>query len=203
MILPEYEERIIRHVETSEISNQSLKEDLIDHLCCLVEMELKAGNDFNDAYEKALQQTAPNGLNEIQNETIFLLNYSKIMLMKRLTYVLGYIFALAWVIGIFFKLMHLPGATILMFSGGTGLAFIFFPLLLINRFKKSATKLLSERLKWVFGVASVIIFMIASWMKFAHLMGAGVILAFSFLVFGFGFLPFLFFRMYKKSVDEL
>jgi hypothetical protein len=46
-------------------------------------------------------------------------------------------------------------------------------------------------------------FMLASWMKLQHLMGAAFMLGLSFLVFGFGFLPFLFFRMYKKSVEEV
>ncbi len=203
MIQAEHEDQIIQQVEASNIKNQSLQADLIDHLCCLVELEMKRGLDFTNAYEEALNQTAPNGLDEIEKETIFLLNYSKIIFMKRLTYALGYLSALSWAVGIFFKLMHLPGTILLLYTGGSGLAFIFLPLLLVNRFKKSTTKLLSERLKWILGVASGFMFMLASWMKFGHLMGANIVLALSFFVFGFGFLPFLFFRMYKKSVTEV
>lgn len=203
MIDAKYEERIIEEINNSSIKNQELKDDLIDHFCCLIEIEMTRGLSFDEALEKAYMQTAPNGLDEIQQETIFLLNYSKIMFMKRLTYGTGYLFALTSIVGIFFKMMHLPGATMLAFIGGSGLAFIFLPLLLINRYKTKANQVLSEKMKWILGVFSGMLFMLASYMKIFHLQGAAFMLGLSFLVFGFGFLPFLFFRMYKKSVDEL
>jgi len=203
MLSEAQEKIIIEEIEQSSVKSQELKDDLIDHFCCLVEIEMKKGKTFQTALQSAYKQTAPNGLDEIQNETLFLLNFNKIMLMKRLTYASGYLFALALIVGIFFKLMHLPGATVLMFGGGSGFAFIFIPLLLINKFKRSAPKVMSEKLKWILGSASFIMFMLASWMKLQHLMGAAFMLGLSFLVFGFGFLPFLFFRMYKKSVEEV
>ncbi|MEO9871736.1 hypothetical protein [Ekhidna sp.] len=203
MINEEYIDKIIEEVHASSIKDKSLKDDLIDHLSCLVEIEMKNGKSFETAYSKAFNQTAPNGLDEIQQETIFLFNYSKIMFMKRLTYTTGYLFALASIVGIFFKMMNLPGATTLAFIGGSGLAFIFLPLLLINRYKTKAHQVLTEKMKWILGVLSGMLFMLASYMKIFHLQGAAFMLGISFLVFGFGFLPFLFFRMYKKSVNEL
>lgn len=185
------------------LRNKSLQADLLDHMCCLVEMEMQRGLTFEQAYQKAYFQTAPTGFVDIQNETIFLLNYNKLLIMKRFIYLSGYLFATAWVIGIFFKLMHLPGAMILMFGGGTGLAFVFLPLLLLNKYKDLAVQAMSEKMKWTLGALSFFLFMVASWMKLAHLMGAGVMLGVSFLVFGFGFLPFLFFRMYKKSLESI
>ena len=203
MIAEEYEERIISEVNDSLLKNQNLKDDLIDHLCCLVELEMDQGKSFEESLKRAYEQTAPNGLNEIQKETIFLLNYSKIMFMKRFTYATGYLFALVTIVGIFFKMMHLPLANVLSFVGGSGLAFIFLPLLLVNRYKTKANQVLSEQMKWILGVLSGIVFMLSAYMKIFHLQGAAMMLAVSFLVFGFGFLPFLFFRMYRKSVDEL
>ena len=203
MIDAEYEERIIEEIEGSSIKNQELKDDLIDHFCCLVEIEMDRGASFEKALEKAYQQTAPNGLGEIQNETIFLLNYSKIMFMKRLMYVVGYLFTVTWIAGIAFKLLHLAGAGVLLGIGALGLAFIFIPMFLINRYKNFAREVLSERLKWIFGGISFLLLVTSITMKLLHLMGAGLMLGLSFLIFGIGFLPFLFFTMYKKSVDEL
>jgi len=203
MITEAQENRIIEEINNSSIKSQLLKDDLVDHFCCLVEIQMSSGASFEQALEQAHHQTAPNGLDEIQQETIFLLNYTKIMLMKRLMYAVGYLFALSLIVGIFFKLMHLPGANVLLFAGGTGLAFIFLPMLLINRYKRIARQVLTERLKWLFGFASLALFILASYMKLFHLQGTTVILALSFVVFGFGFLPFLFFRMYKKSIDEI
>ena len=203
MIAVEFEDRIIDEVNNSSIKNQALKDDLIDHFCCMVEIEMDKGNSFENAFQKAYEQTAPNGLNEIQQETIFLLNYSKIMLMKRLTYVTGYLFSLTWATGLLFKALHLMGAGLLLGVGGIGIAFIFLPLLLINKYKGLAREVMSERMKWIFGMVSSTLLVISISMKLLHMMGASLMLAVSFLIFGFGFLPFLFFRMYKKSVDEL
>ncbi len=203
MIAVEYEERIIEEIEGSSIKNQELKDDLIDHFCCLVEIEMDRGSSFEKALEKAYQQTAPNGLGEIQNETIFLLNYSKIMLMKRLTYVVGYLVTVTWIAGILLKALHLPGAGVLMGSGAIGVTCIFIPLLLINRYKHLAREVISERMKWILGGFSIALLVASITMKMLHLQGASLMLFISFLLFGIGFLPFLFFRMYKKSVDEL
>lgn len=203
MISQEYEDRIISEVERSGIDNRALMDDLIDHFCCLVEMEMERGRSFEKALQKAFEQTAPNGLEEIQKETIFLLNYSKIIIMKRLMYVFGYLFTVTWIAGIALKILHIQGAGMLLGIGGLGLAFIFIPLYLINKFKGFTQSVLSERLKWIMGGVSLLLLVTSITMKFLHLMGAGLMLGVSFLVFGFGFLPFLFFRMYKTSVDEL
>ncbi|WP_420316326.1 hypothetical protein [Ekhidna sp.] len=203
MIAEEYEDRIIQEIDQSSIKNQAMKDDLIDHFCCLVEIEMDRGQSFEKAFEKAYLQTAPNGLDEIQQETIFLFNYSKIMFMKRLMYVVGYLFTVTWITGIAFKLLHLAGAGVLMGLGAIGVSCVFIPLFLINRYKLIAREVLSEKLKWIIGTISIALIIASVTLKMLHLPGAGVMLGISFLLFGIGFLPFLFFRMYKKSIDEL
>lgn len=203
MIAEEYEAQIIEEIESSPIKDHTMKDDLVDHFCCLVEMHMEKGKSFEAAMNLARDQTAPNGLEEIQKETIFLLNYTKIMFMKRFTYVTGYLFSLIWVAGIGFKILSIAGAGVLLGVGGLGLAFIFLPLLMINRYKHLAREVLSEKMKWILGGISLLFLILSISMKFLHLMGAGLMLGASFFIFGFGFLPFLFFRMYKKSVAEL
>ena len=203
MISAHQEQIIIETVSNSKIRNQSLKDDLIDHLCCLVEVHTRKGVGFKEALQASLVQTAPDGLDEIEKETIFLFNYSKIMFMKRLMFFSGYLFTLSWVVGLVMKALHLMGAGLIMALGAFGVAFIFIPLFLINRYKYIARDVLSERIKWILGCISMSIMIAAITMKLLHLMGAALLLVIGAFVFGFGFLPFLFFRMYKKSIDEL
>ncbi len=203
MITDEQVDYIEAQIKESKIKNKSLSDDLLDHMCCLVEINMKKGLTFEQAYQKAFLQTSPNGYEEIQNETLFLLNYNKIMNMKRLTYISGFVFSLAFSAGTLFKILHQPGAMLLLGIGLFGFSFIFIPIFLVSKYKELAVQVMSERLKWIFGAASVILLGLSSLMKIMHLMGAGVMLATSFLIFGFGFLPFLFFRMYKKSVETL
>ncbi|WP_421895853.1 hypothetical protein [Marinoscillum sp.] len=202
MISEEQVDFIAEEIRKAHVKSVELRDDLIDHMCCLVEIEMGRGVSFEEAYGRAFNQTSPNGYGEIQRETVFLLNYNKIMNMKRFTYISGFVFALSLTAGTFFKLLHLPGASGLLSVGMCGMLFVFLPMLIVIRYKQLAVQVLSERLKWIFGVLSFVLFMVALWMKLTHLMGAGVILGLSFFVFGFGFLPFLFFRMYKASTDQ-
>lgn len=196
-------EYIERQIAASRIHSAALREDLLDHFCCLVELHMGKGDAFDAAYEKAFRQTTPNGFDEIQRETVFLLNYNKIMFMKKFTYVSGFIFTLTTAFGFLFHMLHWPGAYNLWLTGIFGCTFVFVPLLVINHFKSHLHMILSERMKWVLGLVSALLFGIGGIFKMLHLAGANVLVLSSFVVFGFGFLPFLFFRMYKKSVESV
>ena len=68
MLSEAQEKIIIEEIEQSSVKSRELKDDLIDHFCCLVEIEMNKGKNFQSALQSAYKQTAPNGLNEIQNE---------------------------------------------------------------------------------------------------------------------------------------
>ncbi len=203
MITDEQVDFIEKEILKGDVKSKELRDDLLDHMCCLVEIEIKKGLSFEQAYQKAFLQTSPNGYGEIQNETLFLLNYNKIMNMKRLTYISGFIFSAAFTFGLLFKLLHWPGADLQLLIGTFGLSFIFVPMVLINKYKALVHEVLSERMKWIFGLLSLVFFVVGTLFKINHFMGANILVIFSFLFFGFGFLPFLFFRMYKESMDKL
>lgn len=196
-------DRVIYVVEGSTIKKKELKDDLVDHFCCLIEMDMNRGLDFDTAFERAQLQTAPNGLDEIQRETVFLLNYNRIIIMKKLTFIIGYLASLSLGSGIILRILQWDIGDWLAVLGAGGLMFLFLPLLFINRFKGFANQVLSEKMKWIMGILSGTVFTVAAFMKVTHTMGAGLMLGVSLLIFGIGFLPFLFFRMYKKSVEDL
>lgn len=203
MIQDEYVDRVIYVIEGSTIKKKELKDDLIDHFCCLIEMDMNRGLGFDEAFERAQQQTAPNGLDEIQKETVFLLNYNRILFMKRFTYISGFMASFSLAVGFLFKILHQPGANAMALFGLGGLAFVFLPLILADRFKHLGSQATIEKVKWVFGILSAVTFAFGGAFKILHYPGAGLLLAFSFLFFCVGFLPLLFFRMYKKSIEEL
>lgn len=64
MISNQYVDEVIRQVDDSILKDQGLKDDLVDHLCCLIELQMKKGSAFVNAKVYAFEQTAPNGLNE-------------------------------------------------------------------------------------------------------------------------------------------
>jgi hypothetical protein len=72
----------------------------------------------------------------------------------------------------------------------------------VNYFRMSIQKALSEKLRLIIGVLSGVITGTAAVLKVLHMPGADILLIIGMLLFSFGFLPFLFFTMYRKSLSQ-
>ena len=187
-------------INRSTISIQSLKDDLLDHLCCVVESKIEIGNSFETALQEALRELAPNGLDEIQRQTFYLLNSPKVIFMKKIMYLIGLISATALSLGWLFLTLRWPGGRELFNYGFLGFLLLFIPMLAIDRYKTTLRKALSEKLKIILGSVSGFTAGISLVFKVLHLQGADIILVIGALLFTFGFLPFLFFNLYKKEL---
>ncbi|MDH7444433.1 hypothetical protein [Aquimarina sp. 2201CG14-23] len=196
----EQEEKIKVFVDKQGLKLPALRDDIIDHLCCVVESELKAGKTFDQSFQGAILELAPNGLIDIERRTFFLLNSKRIIMMKRLMYFIGFIGALTLTAGITFKILWYPGANKLFIAGFLLLLLVFVPMLAFDRYKVAIAKTLSERLKIILGCVSGVIVGLSGLFKMMHWMGAEVLLLAGAFIFAIGYLPFLFFTMYKRSV---
>jgi len=188
-------------IEGSAITIQTLRDDVLDHLCCVTEYKIERGKQFDAAFLEALDEFAPNGLDLIQRETMFLLNSTKIIRMKKIIYTIGLLSAIAVSLGWLFSVMHWPGAYQLFNYGFLGFLLLFVPMLAIDRYKVYLGQALSEKLRIILGSLSAIVVGLSLVFKLLHLQGADFLLLGGMLLFTFGFLPFLFFRMYKKSIS--
>ena len=200
-VSPEQVAQIKQVIGQSAINIDTLKDDLLDHLCCVVENRMEKGMGFETSLSEALLELAPDGLDAIQRETIFLLNSTKIMLMKKIMYSIGLITSIAMTMGTLAKLLHWPGAEELFTYGFVGFLLLFLPMLAIDRYKHNLSKSLSEKLRIGLGYLSAFLLVFSIAFKLFHLEGANLLLLSGMCVFSFGFLPFLFFNMYKKSLS--
>lgn len=153
------------------------------------------------ALQEAVYELAPKGLLEIQRETIFLLNSTKIIRMKKLTYSIGLLSVMSFVLGWACGMLHWAGARELSIAGFLGFIFLYVPLLAFDRYKTNIRWLLSDKLKFILGSISGLVMATAIAFKILHLPGADQLLILGTVLFTFGFLPFLFFTMYKKSIS--
>lgn len=192
---------IRRRIDESDITMQTLKDDVLDHLCCVVEHKIESGKTFEIALEEAFHELAPNGLDEIQRKTFYLLNSPKIIFMKKVMYSIGLISATAISLGWLFITLRWPGGRELFNYGFLAFLLIFIPLLAVSRYKVTLRKALSEKLRIIVGSLSGFIVGLSMVFKILHLQGADILLVVGALLFTFGFLPFLFFGMYKKAVS--
>lgn len=202
MKLSEEQEEIVRkYVEEYNLKLRTLSDDIIDHLCCVLESELGKGKSFDQVLHDAITELAPQGIIDLQRKTFYLLNSKRIIVMKKLTYLTGFTGSISLTRGAAFKLLHLPGADQLFMLGYIVFLLIFVPLLAVDRSQASTTKSQSERWKIILGLTSSIMLGVAGVFKLAHFQGAHLLLMSGIIIFAMGFLPFLFFTMYKRSVS--
>ncbi len=64
-------DKITRTIGASPISRAHMRDDLVDHLCCAVELRMTGGTDFEKALPDALYELAPNGLREIDAKLFY------------------------------------------------------------------------------------------------------------------------------------
>ncbi|ANQ49559.1 hypothetical protein MY04_2185 [Flammeovirga sp. MY04] len=204
MKLSNEQEKIIEDfVDSQGLKIQTLRDDIIDHLCCVVESGLRKDKPFDQLLEEAVNDLAPDGLIEIQHKTVFLLNSKRIILMKKLMYLIGLIGAVSLTGGVTFKILHMPYGNEFFMIGFLTLLLLFVPLYTIDKFKVNLSKSISVRLKFILGLVAAVSTGLSGLFKMMHLQGAPMLLLFGAFVFAFGFLPFFFFNMYKSSVPEV
>ncbi|WKN42140.1 hypothetical protein [Tunicatimonas pelagia] len=190
------------NIERSNLSFQLAKDDMLDHFCCVVEDRMMPEPSFVDAYYLAWKKNSPNGLNEIQEKTIYLLNALRRVVMKKVMYSIGLVACICISVGWLFTLLHWPGGGKLFTYGFLGFAMIFLPMFALDRYKASVGKPMSERWKIILGFSSALLTGLSVFFKLMYWPGATMLLIVGVGLFSIGFLPFLFFGMYKKAVDK-
>ncbi len=91
-------------------------DELIDHVCCDVEYEMRNGLPFAKAYEMVKNKIGMEGLERIQHETLYLID-KKYRIMKNTMKISGMIAPILLAFGSLFKIQHWPGAGVLFVSG--------------------------------------------------------------------------------------
>ncbi len=200
-LTPEQEDLIADFVDAQGLTLPSLRDDVIDHLCCVIEQDLHKGKPFDQLLQAAVLDLAPHGLKDIQTQTVFLLNSKRIIVMKKLMYLVGFLGAITLTAGVTLKLLNIPWGYELFSVGFLTLLLGFIPLLALDRYKVAISKALTERLKIILGAAAAVMVGLSGVFKILHLQGAEALLMLGAIVFAVGFLPFFFFTMYKRSVS--
>jgi hypothetical protein len=178
---------------------EPLLDDLLDHVCCMIEEEMRSGGDFNASYDKVVGSIGEKRLPEIQHQTFLNLN-KKFQRMKRFTYIAGLtgsFFALA---GAFFKLMHWPGAGILISLGFLLVGVFFLPLYFILSYREQLEK---PGLVYPFtGFITLFLVLAGSLFKIMHWPGAHIVLVAGVGVILIGFIPLFTVRVFQKDTGR-
>jgi len=168
---------IIDDVNKAGITFSHLRDELIDHICCDVENEMKAGSSFESAYKK-IRETADNKeLRKVQENTLLLID-KKYRFMKKTMKMIGWISMTMITVGALFKIQHWPGAGVLLVFGFFILGTLFFPSAVWVMRKESKIK--NNLFIYIMSIIGGIFFIFGILFKIQHYPGAAWLLIIGF-----------------------
>jgi hypothetical protein len=163
---------ILSDIGARGVEMESLQQNLLDHICCVIENNLEANGDFESFYKKTIQTFYKDALWEIEEETILLLTFKNYYTMKKIMIISGTFSAIVMSIGILFKFMHWPGASACIVLGIVISSLVFLPLLFTLKAKEKQ----SIKDKLILGLATIsgILISLAILFKIMHWPGANM-----------------------------
>tara|TARA_B110000459_G_C16441022_1_gene416315 strand:- start:412 stop:849 length:438 start_codon:yes stop_codon:yes gene_type:complete len=117
--------------------------------------------------------------------------------MKKTLYLIGLISTIFTFLGSFFKIMHWPGASLIIIMGALSLAFIFVPLLIFIKFKE--VSFLFDKFIYSIGIILGTVLMVGFIFKLMHWPWATVLMLSSIVIFNFIYTPIYFISRFKKE----
>ena len=181
-------DQISNDVRNQEITFSHLLDELIDHICCDVEHEMQNGLEFSEAYRSVIQKMGSRRLKEIQEETLYAVD-TKYRLMKNTMKISGIAGTLMLGFASIFKIMHWPGASVLLIAGACTLAIIFLPSALDILWKETHNS--KKLFLYISAYFSGMFFLMGIIFKMMHWPGANTILTIGALITVLLFIPAL------------
>jgi hypothetical protein len=189
-------EYILSDIRRNGIEMEDLQLNLLDHICCMAEHNLKEGDDFERFYKTTIKQFYKKELREIEAETIQLLTFKNYFMLKKIMIGSGAISVFAFLAGSFFKIMHWPGAGILLVLAIVLISFLFLPLVFILKAREVNTGL--EKFTVAIGTILAILFCMDILFTVQHWPGANILWLSTVSVSLFIFIPLYFFTGIRK-----
>lgn len=192
---------ILDDISARGIEMEDLQQNILDHVCCIIEQNLEVSGDFKGFYLHTIETFYKKELSELEEETNLLLTFKNYYTMKKAMITSGAISAVLLLTGSFLKLMHWPGAGILLFTGIVVLSFIFLPLLFILKMKEA--KATRDKVILTLGVVIGILYFIGPLFKVMHWPGANVLMFTTVVLMFFLFIPVYFFTGIRNPETKI
>jgi len=189
-------ERIADTVSKSAIASAEMKEDLIDHLCCIAEDEMSKGKDFETVFQTVL----PKRLNEIQNETVFLFTSKSKRRLDIALFASGLGALTGALATVVMKMLHLPFAQLVFLITVCLVLSVVIPVLFIRTFKKAPEKRISFfGFKGILFYTGVLLCFVSGVFTLAHWPGSFVVLLSAVIFIYLALFPLFFVKIFTKS----
>ena len=186
---------VLDDIEKKGIVTEDVRNNILDHVCCIIENEMLDGMNFKKVYENTIAKFYLKELSEIEEETQKLLTFKHYYAMKRTLKISGIISIILIILGIIFKSMHWPGAGVIIVLGLVFFSLVFIPLNIVLKFQDDKES--SNRLIMTIGMLATSAASLGVLFKLMHWPYANVLMFSSLLVFMLVFIPIYFIVRYK------
>lgn len=176
-----------------------LMDDLLDHVCCLVEEGMNEGGDFESTYSHVLDSIGEKSLHEIQHRTLLNLD-RKFQNMKKYTYIIGLSAALLSLVAALFKKLHWPGAGVLIALAVLVIVGVFLPMYFIVNHREQSEK--KNPVYAIVGYFTLAVLIVSILFKIMHWPGANMLMQLGFAVLIIGFVPLYVVNAFQKAGKE-
>lgn len=200
--MPELNEQqidlISAYIKQHGVAQDELHEDLLDHVCTSIEERIEQGDSFETAFQHTIALFGPGGLQQVQTQTFELLTEMNAT-MKKLTFGFGLTSTFLLLAGTIFKIMHWPGASVMVVLGVALLVFGYLPMILNHKLKESEK---GDKLMHVLGFFGLSVTSVGVLFKIMHWPGAAVMLLGGIAFLAVGYVPIYFYKRYQTSVNK-
>ena len=184
-------DHILNDIGARGVEMESLQQNLLDHICCIIEQDLEENGDFESFYQKTIKTFYKDALWEIEEETLLLLTFKNYYTMKKAMIVSGTISTALLSMGLIFKFMHWPGASLGILLGIGTLSLVFLPLMFLLKIKEKQD--IKDKLTIGIGAFAGILISLGILFKIMHWPYANIMMTSSLTILLLVFLPFYFF----------
>ncbi len=178
---------ILEDLAARGLTMESLQQDILDHVCCIIEQDLRDPADFKQFYRETIERFYKRELSEIEDETILLLTFKNYYTMKKVMITSGAATAFLLIAGSFLKLFSLPGAAVFLVLGIVAMSFLFLPLMLVLKMREASAG--RDKLILAAGVVIGILYCLSTLFKVQHWPGASVMTLSTIALLFFIFIP--------------
>jgi len=192
---------ILLDIRARGVEMECLQQDLLDHVCCIIEQNLEASGDFEGFYFTVIPTFYKQELREIEEETLFLLTNKNYYAMKKIMLLSGIFSVFVLSFGILFKFMHWPGAAFLIVSGVVLFSLLFLPLLFTLKVKEKQQA--QDKFILIFGTLSGILFSLSTLFRIMHWPGANIMGITAIGIMLLLFLPVYFFTGIRQAETKV
>lgn len=188
---------ILNDIKANGVVIEDLQNNLLDHICCVIENEMPLNEDFYKFYKQILPRFFKKELKELQLETEKLLTFKNYYAMRNTLKITGIVSALFTILGASLKVLHYPGAGIFIQLGGILFSLVFLPLMIVLKFKDEEKKV--DKFVLSLGFLIAMISFIGVLFKLMHWPWASVLMISGISAFVFAYVPLYYFTRVRRE----